>query len=68
MDVAERLTMLSSNACGSVKYEGIYLREYTDGYVLNAGLERYFCFYNTERPHSALGNLTPQVVHNAIYV
>ena len=52
----------------SVKYEDIYLREYTDGYALNAGLERYFCFYNTKRPHSALDNLTPQVVHNAIYV
>ena len=47
----------------TVKYEGIYLRDYGDGVAAREGLGRYFRFYNTERPHSALGNRTPQEVH-----
>jgi len=47
----------------SVKYEDIYLREYTDGHVLQTGLGRYFGFYNHERPHSALDNQTPGSCH-----
>jgi len=43
----------------SVKYEDIYLREYTDGHELYAGLSRYFQYYNHERPHSGLGMETP---------
>lgn len=43
----------------SVKYEDIYLRDYKDGKALHAGLVRYFRFYNHERPHSGIGNLTP---------
>lgn len=43
----------------SVKYEDIYLREYTDGHALRAGLARYFRFYNHERPHQGLENQTP---------
>ena len=27
------------------------------------GLTKYFAFYNTERPHKCLENLTPQQVH-----
>ena len=47
----------------SVKYEDIYLRDYADAVAVREGLGRYFRFYNTERPHSALGNRTPQEVH-----
>jgi putative transposase len=47
----------------SVKYEDLYLREYADGHALHAGLARYFRFYNHERPHSALDNLTPATRH-----
>jgi len=47
----------------SVKYEDLYLREYADGHALHAGLARYFRFYNHERPHSALDNLTPAKRH-----
>ena len=47
----------------SVKYEDIYLREYTDGRALHEGLTRYFRFYNHERPHSSLGNNTPASCH-----
>ena len=47
----------------SVKYEDIYLREYADGHELDAGLSRYFRFYNHERRHSSLGNQTPAQVY-----
>jgi len=43
----------------SVKYEEIYLRDYTDGIEAHRGLDRYFRFYNTERQHQSLGNRTP---------
>lgn len=47
----------------TVKYEEIYLREYADGWALQAGLEKYFRFYNQERPHQALGYRTPTEVY-----
>ena len=47
----------------SVKYEDIYLREYTDGRELGTGLSRYFRFYNHERPHDGLGKRTPAHVY-----
>ena len=47
----------------SVKYEDIYLRDYSDGHDLHRGLARCFRFYNHERPHSSLGNSTPARCH-----
>lgn len=47
----------------SVKYEDIYLRDYFDGGQVRQGLDRYFRFYNTDRPHSALENRTPEEVY-----
>ena len=47
----------------TVKYEDIYLRDYADGSELRSGLARYFRFYNTARPHQALGKQTPAEVH-----
>jgi len=44
----------------TVKYEDVYLRDYRDGHALYNGLERYFSFYNEVRPHSSLGDRTPQ--------
>jgi putative transposase len=49
----------------SVKYEDLYLRDYTDGTAVRRGLERYFRFYNTARRHQALDNRTPIEVHAA---
>lgn len=49
----------------SVKYEDIYLREYRDGHALHAGIERYFRYYNHERPHSGLNNRTPAECYGA---
>ena len=47
----------------SVKYEDIYLREYATIPGLLVGLKRWFDRYNGWRPHEALGNLTPDLVH-----
>jgi putative transposase len=43
----------------SVKYEEVYLRDYASMSEARKGLERYFRFYNHERPHSSLGWRTP---------
>lgn len=47
----------------SVKYEDVYLKSYPDGQTLFAGLESYFQFYNTQRPHQHLAKLTPAEVY-----
>ena len=47
----------------SVKYEDVYLRDYTDGWEAEASLAAYFCFYNEERIHQALGYRTPLEVY-----
>ena len=46
----------------SVKYEEVYLKAYQDGREARINLGNYFCFYNTERPHQALGYRTPAEV------
>jgi putative transposase len=43
----------------SVKYEEVYLKEYTDGWDAEASLSAYFRFYNQERIHQARGYRTP---------
>lgn len=47
----------------TVKYEDVFLNGYGTMSELFVGLTKYFVFYNTERPHSKLGNQTPQTVH-----
>jgi len=46
----------------SVKYEEVYLKAYQDGKEARTGIGNYFRFYNTERPHQALGYRTPAEV------
>jgi putative transposase len=43
----------------TVKYEEVYLKAYQDGKEARVGITNYFRFYNTERPHQALGYRTP---------
>ncbi len=43
----------------SLKYELIYPGDFADGRQLFAALQRYFHFYNHQRPHQALGYKTP---------
>ena len=47
----------------SVKHEDVYLKGYVNMPGLQLGLTEYFEFYNTERPHQSLGNLTPIQVY-----
>jgi putative transposase len=46
----------------SVKWEEVYLKDYDDVPEAIGGLDDYFRFYNTERPHQSLGYQTPQQV------
>jgi len=52
----------------TVKYEEVYLKAYQDGRDARTGIGDYFRFYNTERPHQALGYRTPAEVFNSILV
>jgi putative transposase len=47
----------------SVKYEEVYLHDYTTPREARQGLARYFEFYDHERPHQALGYRTPAEVY-----
>jgi putative transposase len=47
----------------SVKYEEVYLKDYSDGDDAVRNLRWYFNFYNTRRPHQSLDYSTPQEVH-----
>jgi putative transposase len=48
----------------SVKYEEVYLKDYPDMATAAESLKAYFEFYNHERPHQALGYLTPEAVYS----
>jgi putative transposase len=43
----------------SLKYEDIYLKGYADGREAHAGIGLWMAFYNSRRPHQALGSRTP---------
>lgn len=50
----------------TVKYEDIYLNDYTSVPEVRSGLGRYFNFYNGERLHQSLNYRTPAVVHGLL--
>lgn len=47
----------------TLKYEDIYLREYSTATEASEGIARYLDFYNHLRPHQALGYRTPAEVY-----
>lgn len=49
----------------SLKYEAVYLHELTDGFKAERIIGEWIGFYNSERPHSALGGRTPAEAHAA---
>ena len=49
----------------SLKYEEIYLNEYKNGKELYEALNKYFLFYNFQRPHQALKYKTPASIFAA---
>ena len=50
----------------TVKYEEVYLREYSTVLEAQQGLGCYFGFYNDERLHQALGYRTPAAVYRGL--
>ena len=52
----------------TVKYEEVYLKAYQDGRDAGTNLNNYFRFYNTERPHQALGYRTPAEIFNSMKI
>ena len=48
----------------AVKYEEVYLKSYQTVREAMHGIDRYFGFYNSERPHQALGYRTPAEVYH----
>jgi putative transposase len=49
----------------SLKYEEVYLKGYADGREARAGIGAWIAFYNTRRPHQALGGQAPMAVWRA---
>jgi putative transposase len=47
----------------TVKYEEVFLQSYQNLDEAQAGLTKYFQFYNHARPHSSLDNQTPAAVY-----
>lgn len=47
----------------SLKYECVYLHAFETGSAAREGIGKWMTFYNTERPHSALGGRTPVEAH-----
>lgn len=47
----------------SVKYEEVYLKDYIEVIDAHDGLGGYFNYYNLERPHQSLTNMTPAEVY-----
>ena len=47
----------------SLKYEEVYLHEYTTVKDAVTGIGRYFDFYDNERPHQALGYKSPVEIY-----
>ncbi len=50
----------------SLKYEAVHLHELSDGFHAERVIADWIDFYNTERPHSALGGGTPAEAYGAI--
>jgi putative transposase len=51
----------------SIKYEDIYIKDYTNMEELLAGLKKYIHYYNHQRPHSSFEYHTPQEVYSGKY-
>ena len=50
----------------SLKYEEVYLHAYDNLDEARRGIGAYFDFYNSERPHSALGGQTPAAFYDLL--
>ena len=50
----------------TLKYEEVYLKEYSTVAEATENIDRYFHFYNWERIHESLGYKTPHQVYYGI--
>lgn len=50
----------------TVKYEDVYIKDYSTVVALRSGLRDYFQFYNDERPHDSLNKCTPSEFYNGV--
>jgi putative transposase len=50
----------------SLKYECVYIQAFGSGSALRMGLNQWFIYYNTDRPHSTFSGQTPDEVYNNI--
>jgi putative transposase len=57
--------ILAERLWRTVKYEEVYLREYSDGHELMRSLRDYFEYYNHRRPHRSLDGKTPGEVYES---
>ena len=48
----------------SLKYEAVYLHELSEGFQAQKVISRWVAFYNSRRPHSALGSSTPDEAYD----
>jgi putative transposase len=48
----------------SLKYEEVYLNEYSSVIEAKQRIDEYFKFYNEERPHQSLGYQTPKTIYD----
>jgi putative transposase len=50
----------------SLKYEEVYIKDYSIVKEAREGIRTYFEFYNNERPHQSLGYMTPYEVYYSL--
>jgi putative transposase len=50
----------------SLKYEWVYPREWEHGLHLKQGIDIWMTYYNEERPHSSLGDRTPDEAYRGL--
>ncbi len=60
-------TSFVERLCRTVTYEHLYVYDYQTGAAVAQGLDSYFQFPNTKRPHQSLGYRTPAEVQYAPY-
>jgi putative transposase len=48
----------------SLKYECVYLNDFETGSQMRAGIGKWLTYYNSERPHSTHGLLTPDEAYD----
>ena len=52
----------------TLKYDHIYLNPADNGITCRAGIARYLRYYNKERPHSSLGDDTPDEIYYGLRI